>query len=149
LTSGNSFNDVRPSLGRLDSTGSIGSSSTDDSRRKASGLTTTSTARDSDISSELDLQSVMRASLAIQEGAHVQNIILKLVRIIMQTAGANYGVVMLREQNLEKKMLFVEVIGEGNKISLVDHKPLQSQKDVVPTRLCEYVPSFPGMLTRL
>jgi osomolarity two-component system sensor histidine kinase CHK1 len=79
----------------------------------------------------------MRASLAIQEGAHVQNIILKLVRIIMLTAGANYGVVMLRDQNLEKRTLYIEVIGEGAKVNLVDHKPLHSQIDVVPGRLCE------------
>ena len=140
-TPGNNFNEmyVRPSLGRGNSTTSIHSSSTDDeSRRKVSGLTSTCSPRDSDIGTELDLQSVMRASLAIQEDAQVQNIILKLVRIIMQTAGANYGVVMLREQNLEKKTLQVEVIGEGNKVSLVDHKPLYLQSDVVPARLCEY-----------
>jgi len=140
-TPGYNFNEiyVRPSLGRGNSTTSIHSSSTDEeSRRKASGLTSTWSPRDSDIGSELDLQSVMRASLAIQEDAQVQNIILKLVRIIMQTAGANYGVVMLREQNSEKKMLHVEVIGEGNKVSLVDHKPLHLQADVVPARLCEY-----------
>jgi osomolarity two-component system, sensor histidine kinase CHK1 len=98
----------------------------------------TSTPKDSDISSELDLQSVMRASLAIQEGQQVRNIILKLVHIIMQTAGANYGVVMLSQQTIERKQLYVEVMGNGNKINLVDHRPLNSQTDVVPARLCEY-----------
>jgi osomolarity two-component system sensor histidine kinase CHK1 len=93
--------------------------------------------RDSEISSELDLQSVMRASLAIQEGPQVKNIILKLVHIIMQTAGANYGCVMLREQRNEGKSFYIEVIGNGNKISLVDHQPLRSQTEVVPARLCE------------
>jgi hypothetical protein len=93
--------------------------------------------RDSDISSELDLHSVMRASLAIQEGSHVKNIILKLVHIIMQTAGANYGCIMLREQHSDRKSLYIEVVGNG-KVKLVDHKPLHSQTDVVPARLCEY-----------
>jgi hypothetical protein len=138
-TPGNSFNEslTRPSLRRGNSTASLQSSSTDEETRRKSGHTSVTGHRDSDISSELDLQSVMRASLAIQEGAHVQNIILKLVRIIMLTAGANYGVVMLRDQNLEKRTLYIEVIGEGAKVNLVDHKPLHSQIDVVPARLCE------------
>jgi hypothetical protein len=55
----------------------------------------------------------------------------------MLTAGANYGVVMLRDQNVEKRTLYIEVIGEGAKVNLVDHKPLHSQIDVVPGRLCE------------
>ncbi len=126
---------LRPSLRHGNSTTSIHSSSTDESRRKSSALASTSPPRDSDISSELDLQSVMRASLAIQEGREVKNIILKLVHIIMQTAGANYGCVMLRE---ERKRLHIEVIGNGDKVNGVDHKPLHSQTDVVPARLCEY-----------
>ena len=104
-------------------------------------MTSNSAPRDSDISSELDLQSVMRASLAIQEGPQVKNIILKLVHIIMQTAGANYGCIMLRGHRLERKSLHVEVIGNGSKVSLVDHKPLHTQGDVVPVRLCEYGPN--------
>jgi osomolarity two-component system, sensor histidine kinase CHK1 len=80
----------------------------------------------------------MRASLAIQEGPNVKEIILKLVHIILQTAGANYGCVMLRESHNDRKTLYIEVIGNGNKISLVDHKPLSSQTDVVPCRLCQY-----------
>jgi hypothetical protein len=127
---------IRPS--QRDSTAmSVHSSSTDDSRRRNSALTNNSAPRDSDISSELDLQSVMRASLAIQEGPQVKNIILKLVHIIMQTAGANYGCIMLRGHRMERKSLHVEVIGNGSKVSLVDHKPLHTQGDVVPVRLCE------------
>jgi hypothetical protein len=115
------------------------SSSDDGSNRRLSSLAPpTSALRDSDISSELDLQSVMRASLAIQEGPEVRNIIVKLVYIIMQTAGANYGCIMLRGHRVEKKTLHIEVIGNGSKVSLVDHKPLHSQTDIVPTRLCEY-----------
>jgi len=113
-------------------------SSSSESRRKNLGAVTSSAPQNSDISSELDLQSVMRASLAIQEGPHVRNIILKLVHIIMQTAGANYGCVMLSQQTMERKQLYIEVIGNGNKIDLVDHRPLKSQTDVVPARLCEY-----------
>jgi hypothetical protein len=99
----------------------------------------TSAPRDSDISSELDLQSVMRASLAIQEGPQVKNIIVKLVHIIMQTAGANYGCIMLRGHRLERRSLHIEVVGNGSKVNLVDHKPLHSQTEMVPVRLCEYV----------
>ena len=126
---------LRPPLRHGNSTTSIHSSTTDESRRISSALASISVPRDSDISSELDLQSVMRASLAIQEGPQVENIILKLVHIIMQTAGANYGCVMLRE---ERKMLRIKVIGNGNKVNVVDHKPLHSQTDVVPARLCEH-----------
>ena len=125
----------RPPLRHGASSGSIHTSSTDDSRRKSSALVLTPVPRDSDISSELDLQSVMRASLAIQEGPQVKTITVKLMRIIMQTAGANYGCVMLRE---ERKMLRIEVVGNANKVNVVDHKPLHSQTDVVPARLCEY-----------
>ena len=125
----------RPPLRHGNSAASIHSSSTDESRQKSSTLASLSISRDLDISSELDLQSVMRASLTIQEGPEVKNIIVRLVHIIMQTAGANYGCVMLRG---ERKMLQIEVIGNGNKVSAVDHKPLHSQKDVVPARLCEY-----------
>jgi len=130
-------------FGRGNSIGSVGSSnSADDERRKISSLTTASNVRDSDISSELDLQSVMRASLAIQEGPQIRNIILKLVHIIMQTAGANYGCVMLREQSMDRKPLHIEVIGNGNKVNLVDHKPLHTQTDIVPARLCQYRPFY-------
>jgi hypothetical protein len=115
---------------------SVHSSSTEG--RRNSATTTSSPQRDSDISSELDLQSVMRASLAIQEGPlHVQNIISKLMRIIMQTAGANHGCIMLRGHHNEKNALHIEVIGDENKVQLVDHKPLHSQSHIVPIRLCE------------
>ena len=123
---------------RGDSSSSAHSWFADETSRKNSALSPLSGLRDSDISSELDLQSVMRASLAIQEGPQVKNIILKLVHIIMQTAGANYGCVMLREQSTERKTLHIEVIGNENKVNVVDHKPLHSQTDVVPARLCEY-----------
>lgn len=116
---------------------SLNSSLSDDSRKRSSALASASALRDFGISSELDLQSVMRASLAIQEGPEVKNIILKLVHIIMQTAGANYGCIMLRGQRMEQKSLLIEVVGHGNKVNLVDHRPLQSQTDVVPTKLCE------------
>ena len=116
------------------------SSTDDDSRRRSSAvMPLTSAPRDSDISSELDLQSVMRASLAIQEGPQVKNIIVKLVHIIMQTAGANYGCIMLRGHRLERRSLHIEVVGNGSKVNLVDHKPLHSQTEMVPVRLCEYV----------
>jgi len=133
---------TRPAMRQGSSAVSQRSSSTeDDSRRQNSaGLATTTFApRDSDISSELDLQSVMRASLAIQEGPKVKNIIVKLVRIIMQTAGANYGCIMLRGHRLERRSLHIEVVGNGSKVNLVDHKPLHSQTEMVPVRLCEYV----------
>jgi osomolarity two-component system, sensor histidine kinase CHK1 len=136
-----SDNLIRPSLRKGNSSASIHTSaSTEDSHRRNSALEASSSSgpRDSEISSELDLQSVMRASLAIQEGPEVKSIILKLVHIIMQTAGASYGCVMLRDQRLERKSFHIEVIGNGNKINLVDHKPLHSQTDLVPARLCEY-----------
>jgi|SRR5271156_3094324 len=132
-----SENNKRPPLQPHSSAASIHSNETDESRRKSSNIPSSPAPRDSDITSELDLQSVMRAMLAIQEGQQLQHINLKLVHIIMQTAGADYGVVMLREK-LEKKALHVEVIGTGNTIKIVDHKPLNSQTDIVPTRLCEY-----------
>jgi len=132
-----SENNKRPPLLQRSSAASIHSNETDESRRKSSHIASSPAPRDSDITSELDLQSVMRAMLAIQEGQQLQHIILKLVHIIMQTAGADYGVVMLRER-LEKKALHIEVIGTGNKIKIIDHKPLNSQTDIVPTRLCEY-----------
>jgi len=129
---------VRPPLRKGASSNSVDSmSSVEESRRKASALTSSSP-QNSDISSELDLQSVMRASLAIQEGPQVHNIILKLVHIIMQTAGANYGCIMLRDQHSEKKPLQIEVVGNGNKITLMDHILLPAQTDVAPARLCEY-----------
>jgi len=132
---------LRPTLRQNPSSVSIHSeSSSSESRRKSAGIAITSAPRDSDISSELDLQSVMRASLAIQEGPHVRNIILKLVHIIMQTAGANYGCVMLNQQTMERNQLYIEVIGNGNRVNLIDHLPLNSQSDVVPSRLCEYHP---------
>jgi osomolarity two-component system sensor histidine kinase CHK1 len=128
-----------PTLRQNASSASIHSeSSSSDSRRKNSGAVTSAAPQNSDFSSELDLQSVMRASLAIQEGPHVRNIILKLVHIIMQTAGANYGCVMLSQQTIERKQLYIEVIGNENKIDLVNHRPLKSQTEVVPARLCEY-----------
>lgn len=132
----------RPPLRTGNSTNSINSvSSIEESRRKASILATSSSPQNSDISSELDLQSVMRASLAIQEGPHVKNIILKLVHIIMQTAGADYGCVMLRDELSERKALYIEVVGNCNDITLVDHILLRSQTDVTPARLCEYTVS--------
>ena len=140
---------VRPLLSKASSAMSVRTSSTESSRRHNSTVIATPAPRDSDISSELDLQSVMRASLAIQEGPQVKNIIVQLVHIIMQTAGANYGCIMLRGIRAERKALHVEVIGNGNKVNLVDHKPLHSQTEVVPTRLCEYALIWIGLMIGL
>jgi hypothetical protein len=91
---------------------------------------------DSEFSSELDLQSIMRLMMAIQEGSGVKNIITKLLSIIIETAGANYGCIMLRGHH-DRGLLHVEVIMNGTQISVVNHQPLHRQLDVVPARLCE------------
>jgi hypothetical protein len=125
-------NNVRPPLNHLVSTTSVLSDG-DTCRNSQSQFTRRN------ITSELDLKSVMDASFAIQEGPEVRNILVKLVNIMMQTAGANYGCIMLRGNRQERNLLYIEVIGRNEDVNTVDHQPMHEQTDTVPRRLCEYV----------
>ena len=131
---------IRPLLKREHSSNSITRDFSSDINDRHSSQTLAT--RDSDFNSEYDLQSIMRLMLAIQEGPSMKQIIPRLLGIVMETAGANYGCIMLRGQHEEKKLLYIEVIMNGPQIRIVDHQPLHAQVDMVPTRLCESVCSY-------
>ena len=129
--------DARPSLSHENSSNAIIQTSSHDNKRRRNSDALAVPQSDSEFSSELDLQSIMRLMMAIQEGSGVKNIITKLLSIIIETAGANYGGIMLRGHREERGLLHVEVIMNGTQINVVNHQPLHRQLDVVPARLCE------------
>jgi hypothetical protein len=127
---------IRPLLNLENSSNSITRDSSSDNNDRHNSQTLATPQRDSDFNSEYDLQSIMRLMLAIQEGPSMKQIIPRLLSIVMETAGANYGCIMLRGYHEEKSSLHIEVIMNGPQIRVVDHQSVHTQVDMVPVRLC-------------
>ncbi|BFZ59784.1 Chk1 protein kinase [Saitoella coloradoensis] len=87
------------------------------------------------LSSRLDLQSVLKASVIISEEYEIQEVLIKLIEIVLQTAGADNGALLLAEDG----MFFLEALGTVGKVEIVSHQPITQRTDVVPISLVNYV----------
>ncbi|CUS15016.1 unnamed protein product [Tuber aestivum] len=92
----------------------------------------------SSLGSELDFRTVLKASLVISEGIHLEEVIGKLMKSVLQTAGADYGVLILKEG----ENLHVETVGLLDQISILEHEPLNTRADLVPVSIVNIVASL-------
>lgn len=99
---------------------------------------------DSSLGSELDFRTVLKASLVISEGIHLEQVIVSLMKSVLQTAGADYGVLILHEDG----QLFVETVGLLDEVSILEHEPLHSRPDLVPISVINIVASLGEQILR-
>ncbi|KAG0127843.1 hypothetical protein HOY82DRAFT_490020 [Tuber indicum] len=92
----------------------------------------------SSLGSELDFRTVLKASLVISEGMHLEEVIVKLMKSVLQTAGADYGVLILKEDG----NLHVETVGLLDQVSILEHEPLNTRADLVPVSIVNIVASL-------
>lgn len=92
----------------------------------------------SSLGSELDFRTVLKASLVISEGIHLEEVIVKLMKSVLQTAGADYGVLILKEDG----NLYVETVGLLDQVSILEHEPLNTRADLVPISIVNIVASL-------
>ncbi|KAF3915349.1 hypothetical protein AA313_de0205580 [Arthrobotrys entomopaga] len=85
--------------------------------------------------SELDYKTFMKASLYISEGVQMDDVVVKLMRSVLQTAGADYGVLILEEDG----DLYAETILFMEKVTILDHQPLKARPDLVPLSIASIV----------
>ncbi|KAF3933514.1 hypothetical protein ABW20_dc0103708 [Dactylellina cionopaga] len=85
--------------------------------------------------SELDYKTFMKASLYISEGVQMDDVVVKLMRSVLQTAGADYGVLILEEDG----DLYAETILFMEKVTILDHQPLKARPDLVPLSMASIV----------
>lgn len=100
-----------------------------------------SSARNNDpstLGSELDFRTVLKASLVISEGIHLEEVIVKLMNSVLQTAGADYGVLILKEDG----NLHIETVGLLDQVSILEHEPLEMRADLVPVSIVNIVASL-------
>ncbi|EWC44471.1 hypothetical protein DRE_06739 [Drechslerella stenobrocha 248] len=87
------------------------------------------------VDSELDYKTFMKASLYISEGVQMNDVVVKLMRSVLQTAGADYGVLILEEDG----DLYAETILFMEKVTILDHQPLKARPDLVPLSIAAIV----------
>ncbi|KAF3937874.1 hypothetical protein ABW19_dt0208394 [Dactylella cylindrospora] len=87
------------------------------------------------VDSELDYKTFMKASLYISEGVQMDDVVVKLMRSVLQTAGADYGVLILEEDG----ELYAETILFMEKVTILDHQPLKARPDLVPLSIAAIV----------
>ncbi|KAI5781237.1 hypothetical protein EDC01DRAFT_779090 [Geopyxis carbonaria] len=98
----------------------------------------------SSLGSELDFRTVLKASLVISEGIHLEDVIVSLMTSVLQTAGADYGVLILAEDGV----LHVETVGLLNQVSILEHEPLHARPDLVPVSVVNIVASLGTQILR-
>lgn len=99
---------------------------------------------DSSLGSELDFRTVLKASLVISEGIHLEEVIMSLMKSVLQTAGADYAVLILQEDG----ELHVETVGLLDQVSILEHEPLHSRPDLVPISVVQIVASLGEQILR-
>ncbi|TGZ80051.1 hypothetical protein EX30DRAFT_308148 [Ascodesmis nigricans] len=99
---------------------------------------------DSSLGSELDYRTVLKASLLISEGIRLEEVIESLMRSVLQTAGADYAVLILKEEG----ELHVETVGLLDQVSILEHEPLHTRPDLVPISVVNIVASLGEQILR-
>ncbi len=86
--------------------------------------------------SELDLQSVIKASTAISQEIVLSNLLKEMMRIVMENAGAQYGSMFLQEG--DDLVLVATGTAEGNSVEVFEGIALE-EADRAPVSLIQYV----------
>lgn len=98
----------------------------------------------SSLGSELDFRTVLKASLVISEGIHLEEVIVKLMKSVLQTAGADYGVLILKEES----SLHIETVGLIDEVTILEHEPLLRRPDLVPISIVNIVANLGEQILR-
>ena len=98
----------------------------------------------SPLGSELDFRTVLKASLVISEGIHLEEVVVKLMKSVLQTAGADYGVLILREDG----DLHIETVGSIDTVEILEHEPLHQRPDLVPVSVINIVANLGEHIVR-
>jgi len=112
----------------------------DDGYSQASSLKNDATT----LGSELDFRTVLKASLVISEGIHLEEVVVKLMKSVLQTAGADYGVLILREDG----DLHIETVGSIDTVDILEHEPLHQRPDLVPVSVVNIVANLGEQIVR-
>lgn len=96
------------------------------------------------LGSELDFRTVLKASLVISEGIHLEEVVVKLMKSVLQTAGADYGVLILREDG----DLHIETVGSIDAVDILEHEPLHQRPDLVPVSVVNIVANLGEQIVR-
>lgn len=112
----------------------------DDGYSQASSLKNDTTT----LGSELDFRTVLKASLVISEGIHLEEVVVKLMKSVLQTAGADYGVLILREDG----DLHIETVGSIDTVDILEHEPLHQRPDLVPVSVINIVANLGEQIVR-
>ncbi|KAF8445245.1 hypothetical protein BDZ91DRAFT_753889 [Kalaharituber pfeilii] len=96
------------------------------------------------LGSELDFRTVLKASLVISEGIHLEEVVVKLMKSVLQTAGADYGVLILREDG----DLHIETVGSIDTVEILEHEPLHQRPDLVPVSVINIVANLGEQIVR-
>jgi len=112
----------------------------DDRYSQASSLKNDATT----LGSELDFRTVLKASLVISEGIHLEEVVVKLMKSVLQTAGADYGVLILREDG----DLHIETVGSIDTVDILEHEPLHQRPDLVPVSVVNIVANLGEQIVR-
>lgn len=87
---------------------------------------------------------MLKASLVISEGIHLEEVIVSLMASVLQTAGADYGVLILMEDG----HLYVETVGLLDQVTILEHEPLHTRPDLVPISVVNLVASLGEQILR-
>ena len=98
----------------------------------------------SSLGSELDFRTVLKASLVISEGIHLEEVVVKLMKSVLQTAGADYGVLILKEDG----DLHIETVGSIDTVDILEHEPLHQRPDLVPGSVVNIVANLGEQIVR-
>lgn len=99
---------------------------------------------ESSLGSELDVRTVLKANLIISEEIQLDKVIVSLMKSVLQTAGADYGVLILGEEG----NMHVETVGLLDQISVLEHEPLLTRPDLVPVSVVNIVANLKEQILR-
>lgn len=110
----------------------------DPSATKRFTTRTTATTSGHSVSSILDLPSVMKASQAISEEIVLDTLLSKMMRVVIENAGAERGVLILEKNG--KWMIEAEGLISQDDVQVLQSIPIDSDHDIsIPITLINYV----------
>lgn len=85
---------------------------------------------------DYELKMALQACLDISESIDMNSIVVKLIKAVMRTSGADYCVHVTVDDDGE---LYVDSVGMNNGMSYLNHEPLFSRTDVAPINVVQQV----------
>lgn len=93
-----------------------------------------SKSKDQQVGLGLEISSIMKLSTAISKESSFEELLERLIKIVIEQSGADFGYLLLKENN--ELVIKAEYIAEINKVTLITKKPLP---EFVPLSVIRYV----------